>query len=522
MYLGQWAPLIGSVLACLGYLYLLAVTRIENPDGWDSGGWIPSLTSRNSTYDKRKDHDRGRTDYQFSEVAHVGVIKPPQRLNLHGGEGPKPMTFCSRKAGALDCPLLTNGPSDSFNTDSSAGNSRSEATDGKTQSDRKRRLGTSSGKEGSRDDDGDDDDGDTPRQPNTKRVSRQVFEKKLLFACPYFKRNPSKYRTQRICCGPGWEAVHRVKEHLYRKHRVFRCKRCCNTFSEPSLLEEHQRLPNPCPLRDLSDGAADLEDGFGEEQEKLLRSRKKKTPNIDEVGKWREMYRILFPRVQDEDIPLPFYSIEAAVITTADQDEHQKELCSEYFQEYERYLVHQMKSGCLLAGRLRQGLEKDLNIVDDGAREKVFELFKNVQLEILADFRHARGLGKTMATSSWKQPMKDKSDDASMGGTQSTSDSPGAGTDDSTNLTDSAVDRHANGVEDFHMTLQDADMVDFFNQLAPALGDGEDLGFLEPSGEVEDAAASTADWWYEWQNDDLIQTWPTRTTERVVDDRTGG
>lgn len=31
------------------------------------------------------------------------------------------------------------------------------------------------------------------------------------FACPYFKRNPKKYRNWTSCPGPGWEEVHRVK-----------------------------------------------------------------------------------------------------------------------------------------------------------------------------------------------------------------------------------------------------------------------------------------------------------------------
>lgn len=31
------------------------------------------------------------------------------------------------------------------------------------------------------------------------------------FACPYFKRNPRKYRNWTSCPGPGWEEVHRVK-----------------------------------------------------------------------------------------------------------------------------------------------------------------------------------------------------------------------------------------------------------------------------------------------------------------------
>ena len=31
------------------------------------------------------------------------------------------------------------------------------------------------------------------------------------FACPYYKRNPEKYRKWTSCPGPGWDEVHRVK-----------------------------------------------------------------------------------------------------------------------------------------------------------------------------------------------------------------------------------------------------------------------------------------------------------------------
>jgi hypothetical protein len=31
------------------------------------------------------------------------------------------------------------------------------------------------------------------------------------FACPFYKRDPEKYRNQRSCPGPGWDTVHRLK-----------------------------------------------------------------------------------------------------------------------------------------------------------------------------------------------------------------------------------------------------------------------------------------------------------------------
>jgi hypothetical protein len=37
----------------------------------------------------------------------------------------------------------------------------------------------------------------------------QTDERRL--ACPYFKRNPRKYRKIHSCLGPGWVAIHRLK-----------------------------------------------------------------------------------------------------------------------------------------------------------------------------------------------------------------------------------------------------------------------------------------------------------------------
>jgi len=46
-----------------------------------------------------------------------------------------------------------------------------------------------------------------PKLDGTQK-DRQTITK---FACPFYKRNPEKYKNQRACSGPGWETVHRVK-----------------------------------------------------------------------------------------------------------------------------------------------------------------------------------------------------------------------------------------------------------------------------------------------------------------------
>jgi len=93
------------------------------------------------------------------------------------------------------------------------------------------------------------------------------------------------------------------REHLYRKHTLpkFTCHRCCEPFEVEEDLQLHARAPTPCQIRE-----PEPIDGFTQDQEKRLRSRKKKPgEELTEPEKWRAMYRILFPDVAEDDIPSP-------------------------------------------------------------------------------------------------------------------------------------------------------------------------------------------------------------------------
>lgn len=59
-----------------------------------------------------------------------------------------------------------------------------------------------------------DGDGDGRRKRARKISSApkgEGLKGEKKFACPYYKRNPKKYRNWTSCPGPGWEEVHRVK-----------------------------------------------------------------------------------------------------------------------------------------------------------------------------------------------------------------------------------------------------------------------------------------------------------------------
>jgi hypothetical protein len=59
--------------------------------------------------------------------------------------------------------------------------------------------------EESSDDDNDDDDEKRPRKSNTHK------EKSSRYACPFYKRNPHRFSSERSCSGPGWPNIQRLK-----------------------------------------------------------------------------------------------------------------------------------------------------------------------------------------------------------------------------------------------------------------------------------------------------------------------
>ncbi|KAI8279605.1 hypothetical protein K4K60_005452 [Colletotrichum sp. SAR11_57] len=97
------------------------------------------------------------------------------------------------------------------------------------------------------DDHFDDDDRDD-REPNRKKTKPDPESEKLRFACPFYKRDPQRYKNHRACRGPGWSEMHRLKQ------------------------------------------------GKQDKQDKL-----------DDAGRWFEIYHILFGDVNIGDLPSPYY-----------------------------------------------------------------------------------------------------------------------------------------------------------------------------------------------------------------------
>ncbi|KAH8902521.1 hypothetical protein BR93DRAFT_246465 [Coniochaeta sp. PMI_546] len=128
--------------------------------------------------------------------------------------------------------------------------------------------------------------------PGAKKQKRSEDQRRM--ACPYFKHDPVKYNRS-VCCGPGFLGVHRVKEHVYRRHSTPRhsCFRCKSTFKTEAELYDHQISETPCAVVSKTTE----EEGCTEEQQRLLKARTKYTTTATEADKWRHMYSVLFPGV---------------------------------------------------------------------------------------------------------------------------------------------------------------------------------------------------------------------------------
>ncbi|GAB1316411.1 hypothetical protein MFIFM68171_06621 [Madurella fahalii] len=245
-------------------------------------------------------------------------------------------------------------------------------------------LGVSNDRKRNRDDrdagDSNDDEEETGNPKSKDPVNSK--EENAGYACPYFKYNPAMYKRARNCPGPGWPSVRRVKEHLYRRHRQprYRCGRCWQPFKDEVGYLDHQRLPEPCSLRDM-----EHVEGFDAAQERSLRSRKrtKGQTELSETEKWREMYKILFPHVDYDDIPSPFY--EYGELMSSMKANGPQSNSGDRLRECEEFLLREVPL------RLRQALcleaERNFSIVEETLRREASSCVSTLISQVFQEFR---------------------------------------------------------------------------------------------------------------------------------------
>ncbi|KAK0622600.1 hypothetical protein B0T14DRAFT_426607 [Immersiella caudata] len=224
----------------------------------------------------------------------------------------------------------------------------------------------------------DQDDSDADHSKG-KRPAKEENET-AAYACPYFKYNPAMYKSARNCPGPGWPSVHRVKYHLYRRHRQpkYRCGRCWQPFKDEASHLDHQRLPDPCSLKHM-----EHVEGFNAGQERSLRSRKRASPELSETDKWRDVYKILFPHITSDEIPSPFYEY-GELSSTKD-----KGLLSSWdrLKECEEYVLREVPPR--LRNALSRELEADLSVMEESLRRKATACVKTLISDVFRELRES-------------------------------------------------------------------------------------------------------------------------------------
>ncbi|KAK3321696.1 hypothetical protein B0H66DRAFT_531065 [Apodospora peruviana] len=166
----------------------------------------------------------------------------------------------------------------------------------------------------------DEDDGDEghgyPHSPTPPKPTSAGLKS---FACPFRKHSPGVYNLQdhQVCAVNTWPTIPRLKfvssspcssdlrshnfnrEHLYRRHYKIHCQRCKKTFSDVQNLAMHEMSFDGCTVLDISHPG-----DISTFQEKQLKSRKHPGRHQTPEDKWREIYRLLFPK--DEKMPSPY------------------------------------------------------------------------------------------------------------------------------------------------------------------------------------------------------------------------
>ncbi|KAI1780799.1 hypothetical protein F4818DRAFT_435996 [Hypoxylon cercidicola] len=192
-----------------------------------------------------------------------------------------------------------SGSSASGSGDAGSGNSSSGQGQSSRSSRAKRRLS------------GDDqdnssaggDEGD-PNRGGSKRAKTDN-EPEQKFACPFFKHDAKAHSRHRSCTGPGWTSLHRLKEHLYRVHRLPKhtCPRCNEPFEDSRDLADHLRADVPCEKLEV----VPVLQGIDEATEAELKVRKRNCPGVTDEQRWKDIYMILFPKANPKALPSPFY-----------------------------------------------------------------------------------------------------------------------------------------------------------------------------------------------------------------------
>ncbi|TVY74552.1 hypothetical protein Focb16_v005922 [Fusarium oxysporum f. sp. cubense] len=195
------------------------------------------------------------------------------------------------------------------------------------------------------------------RKPKARRANRSLETSVL--PCPYFKHNPGKYvqRKWKSCAFPGYETIHRLKEHMCRKHLLpeYQCERCHEDLKSVKELEAHSKQMPVCTP------SIKKHDCLTQEQVKSMRN-KNGTRNKTKKEDCNDIYGIAFPH--DKNASSPY---------VRDSDEDAAGMEINLPQEYSRFLGRELPQ--LITGELsRIGCPKSDAVRDEIQRSRTTKL----------------------------------------------------------------------------------------------------------------------------------------------------
>lgn len=126
---------------------------------------------------------------------------------------------------------------------------------------------------------------DHDSQPSRPRRQRTEDRPRVILACPFYKRDPARYRN---CRRILLTKISYVKQHILRAHRMPpHCQRCNSSFHTDDQLHQHIRSMT-CERRPYAPPA-----GVTEDQIFQLRSRVNQKNSLED--QWHEVFDIIFP-----------------------------------------------------------------------------------------------------------------------------------------------------------------------------------------------------------------------------------
>ncbi|KAH6962799.1 hypothetical protein DER45DRAFT_601401 [Fusarium avenaceum] len=158
----------------------------------------------------------------------------------------------------------------------------------------------------------DEEDCEENEEGTPGRKARRLDPNRRRFACPYHKRNESRFSSGE-CNKTGFTNMYRVKTHVKKSHDRAtgwrRCQICQQRFQRDDFRDhascERQERPT------------DYEDGYDQDQAEDLHTRVLRPSNSSEESCWKNLFRMLFPDwPENEDVPSPYHEDKLHLLST--------------------------------------------------------------------------------------------------------------------------------------------------------------------------------------------------------------